>query len=42
MGQDAVEITNKIFDAIRPYLTRLNVIGVLPNRDAQTVRFSII
>ncbi|KAK9929810.1 hypothetical protein M0R45_026891 [Rubus argutus] len=36
MGQDAVEITNKILDAIRPYLTRLNVIGVLPNRDAQT------
>ncbi|KAM5574913.1 DEAD-box ATP-dependent RNA helicase FANCM [Rosa sericea] len=36
MGQDAVEISNKIYDAIRPYLTRLSATGVLPNRDAQT------
>lgn len=42
MGQDAVEISNTIYDALRPYLTRLSATGALPNRDARTVWFSIV
>ncbi|KAF4368065.1 hypothetical protein F8388_002676, partial [Cannabis sativa] len=37
MGQDAVEINNKLSDVIRPYLAKLCEKGVLPNRDFKTL-----
>ena len=37
MGQDAVEINNKLLEVIRPYVNRLTEKGVLPNRDYKTV-----
>lgn len=39
MGQEAVEIDNKLVEAMRPFATRLCAIGVLPTRDVQTVWF---
>ncbi|BBG95994.1 DEAD/DEAH box RNA helicase family protein [Prunus dulcis] len=37
MGQEAVEIDNKLVEAMRPFATRLCAIGVLPTRDVQTL-----
>ncbi|KAK9758175.1 hypothetical protein RND81_01G212700 [Saponaria officinalis] len=37
MGKDATEINNLLSDAIRPIVTRLSMMGVLPNRDFQTL-----
>ncbi|XP_027150235.1 DEAD-box ATP-dependent RNA helicase FANCM [Coffea eugenioides] len=37
MGNDAVEINNLILEVIRPYVARLSAIGVLKNRDCQTL-----
>ncbi|XP_062091979.1 DEAD-box ATP-dependent RNA helicase FANCM isoform X2 [Humulus lupulus] len=37
MGQDAVEINNKLSEVIRPYVARLCEKGVLPNRDFKTL-----
>jgi Fanconi anemia group M protein len=37
MGQDAVEINNKLSEVLRPIVGRLCAIGVLQNRDYQTV-----
>ncbi|KAF3445456.1 hypothetical protein FNV43_RR10632 [Rhamnella rubrinervis] len=37
MGQDAVDINNKLLEVIRPYVGRLSAIGVLQNRDYQTL-----
>lgn len=39
MGQDAVDINKTLLEVIRPYVARLSVIGVLHNRDYQTVWF---
>lgn len=39
MGQDAVDINRKLLEVIRPYVARLSAIGVLHNRDYQTVWF---
>lgn len=41
MGQDAVEVNNKLSEVVRPIVARLCAIGVL-NRDYQTVRFHIL
>ncbi|KAG6659233.1 hypothetical protein CIPAW_03G019200 [Carya illinoinensis] len=38
MGQDAVEINNKLSEVIRPIVARLCAVGVLQNRDYQTIR----
>ncbi|KAH9757853.1 DEAD-box ATP-dependent RNA helicase FANCM [Citrus sinensis] len=37
MGQEAVEINNRIWEVIRPYTSRLSAIGLLQNRDYQTL-----
>ncbi|KAL5559339.1 hypothetical protein UlMin_035550, partial [Ulmus minor] len=37
MGQDAVEIENKLLEVIRPYYTKLSATGVLQNRDYKTL-----
>ncbi|XP_018841125.2 DEAD-box ATP-dependent RNA helicase FANCM isoform X2 [Juglans regia] len=37
MGQDAVEINNKLSEVIRPIVARLCAVGVLQNRDYQTL-----
>ncbi|XP_074273332.1 DEAD-box ATP-dependent RNA helicase FANCM isoform X2 [Silene latifolia] len=37
MGKDATEINNLLLEAIRPIATRLGTMGVLPNRDYQTL-----
>ncbi|KAM7279588.1 hypothetical protein ACFE04_006722 [Oxalis oulophora] len=37
MGKDAVEITNLLLEVIRPYVARLSAIGLLQNRDYQTL-----
>lgn len=37
MGLDAVEINNKLSEVLRPIVARLCAIGVLQNRDYQTV-----
>lgn len=42
MGNDAVEVNNLILEVIRPYVARLCAIGVLQNRDFQTVCFVFI
>ncbi|KAM1734734.1 hypothetical protein ACFX11_020166 [Malus domestica] len=42
MGQAAVEIDNKLLEAMHPFASRLCAIGVLPTRDIQNVWFSII
>lgn len=40
MGQDAVEVNNKLSEVIRPIVARLCAVGIL-NRDYQTVWFCI-
>ncbi|GLT75317.1 hypothetical protein SLA2020_470510 [Shorea laevis] len=37
LGKDAVEINKKLLDVIRPFVARLSAIGVLQNRDYQTL-----
>lgn len=37
MGQDAIEINNVLLEVIRPFVIRLCAVGVLQNRDLQTV-----
>lgn len=37
MGKDATETSNLILEVIRPYAARLSSLGVLPNRDFQTL-----
>ncbi|XP_034676196.1 DEAD-box ATP-dependent RNA helicase FANCM isoform X2 [Vitis riparia] len=37
MGQDAIEINNVLLEVIRPFVIRLCAVGVLQNRDLQTL-----
>ncbi|KAL4324325.1 hypothetical protein GQ457_11G011450 [Hibiscus cannabinus] len=37
LGQDAVEVNNKLLEVIRPYVARLHVNGLIQNRDYQTL-----
>uniref|UniRef100_F6GY82 Helicase ATP-binding domain-containing protein n=1 Tax=Vitis vinifera TaxID=29760 RepID=F6GY82_VITVI len=37
MGQDAIEINNVLLEVIRPFVIRLCAVGVLQNRDLQTM-----
>ncbi|KAK9270011.1 hypothetical protein L1049_025584 [Liquidambar formosana] len=37
MGQDAVEVNNLLLEVIRPFAARLCAVGVLQNRDFQTL-----
>lgn len=37
MGEDAVEINNKLLEAIRPFVAKLCSMGVLQDRDYRTV-----
>lgn len=37
MGEDAVEINNKLLEVIRPFVAKLRSIGILQNRDYRTV-----
>lgn len=39
MAEVAVEINNRLLEVIRPLFARLCALGVLQNRDMQTVRF---
>ncbi|XP_038996507.1 DEAD-box ATP-dependent RNA helicase FANCM-like isoform X5 [Hibiscus syriacus] len=37
LGQDAVEVNNKLLEVIRPYVARLHANGLIQNRDYQTL-----
>uniref|UniRef100_A0A0A0LMN2 Helicase ATP-binding domain-containing protein n=1 Tax=Cucumis sativus TaxID=3659 RepID=A0A0A0LMN2_CUCSA len=37
MGEDAVEIDNKLLEVMRPFVAKLRSIGILQNRDYRTV-----
>lgn len=41
LGQDVIEINNRLLEVIRPYVTRLYSFGLIHNRDYQTVRFHL-
>lgn len=42
LGQDADDVSKRLFDVIRPYAVRLKNFGVNLNRDLQTVCASIL
>ncbi|KAE8693513.1 DEAD/DEAH box RNA helicase family protein, putative isoform 2 [Hibiscus syriacus] len=37
LGQDALEVNNKLLEVIRPYVARLHANGLIQNRDYQTL-----
>ncbi|XP_017981036.1 PREDICTED: uncharacterized protein LOC18592978 isoform X1 [Theobroma cacao] len=37
LGQDAAEVNNRLLEVIRPYVARLHVVGLIQNRDYQTL-----
>ncbi|OMP00248.1 hypothetical protein COLO4_12801 [Corchorus olitorius] len=37
LGQDAAEVNNRLLEVIRPYVARLHAIGLVQNRDYQTL-----
>lgn len=42
MGEDAVEINNKLLEVIRPFVAKLCSMGMLQNRDYRTVWYKTL